>query len=204
MQVVCRVDEQAAYRRADHAAVDVGRIGRCQFGGPFARDRTAGVSEQRNLRLARQRHCRSVERGADRIEGVHPVLGARGEVGSLALGVGHDHREALREKETEDRQLDVRNDAAERQAARDRIRRLIVAIKRIVGGLVRNHLRPVAVVQRLDDGGDVYRRLSGLARRPVEQLRGLQRGRDAQHVVRNARVASTVPGATSGSGVLPE
>ena len=89
-----------------------------ELGGPLAGDRTAGVAEQRNVRVARQLDGRRVERGADRVERVHSVLGACGEVGPLTLGVRHDHREALREEQTEDRQLDVRNDSTEGQAAR--------------------------------------------------------------------------------------
>ena len=98
MQVVRRVDEHAADGRADQAGVDIGRVGRGEFGGPFARDRPAGVAEQRDVRVARESRPPSVERGADRIEGVHPVLGAGGEVGALAFGVRHDHRESLREE----------------------------------------------------------------------------------------------------------
>ena len=54
VQVVRRVDEQAAHGRADQSLVDVGRVGRGELGGPLGGERTAGVSEHRNLCVARR------------------------------------------------------------------------------------------------------------------------------------------------------
>ncbi len=48
-----------------------------------------------------------MERRAHRVQGVHSVLGACGEAGPLAFGVGHDHRVSLGEKLAEDGQLDA-------------------------------------------------------------------------------------------------
>ena len=105
----------------------------------------------------------------------------------LALSVGDDDRVPVGEERTEDPRLDVDDDSAERESARDRIRRLVVLVERVVGGLVRDRLLLVEqLARRLNDRGDVDGRGAGLAGRPVEQLRGLQQRRDAEYVVRNA------------------
>ena len=49
MQAVCRVDEHAAHRRADHARVDVGRVRRGELGGPLGGNHTAGASQPGNI-----------------------------------------------------------------------------------------------------------------------------------------------------------
>jgi hypothetical protein len=74
-----------------------------ELGGPLGGDRTAGVSEHRNLCVARETDGRRVERGTDRVERVHSVLGACGEVRPLALGVGDDDRVPVGDERTEDR-----------------------------------------------------------------------------------------------------
>lgn len=83
----------------------------------------------------------------------------------LALGVGDDDRVPLGEERTEDPELDVGDDSAERgTSARDRMRRFIILTERVVGELI----------------GDVDGRVVGLARGAIEQQRGLERRRESQ------------------------
>jgi len=183
MQIVRRVHEDTADRRADQALVDVRRVRRGQFGGPLRGNRTAGVPEHRHLRVAGDGG--RFQRGADRVEGVHPVLRARGEIRSLAFGVGNDHRVSVGEERAEHCRLDIGDDSAEPESTGDRVRRLVIAVERVIGGLVRDHFRRIELDWRLDDRGDVDRRLTGLAGRPVEQLGGLEQRREAEDVIAN-------------------
>ena len=141
VQIVRRIDQHATYGRADQVLVGVGCVGGGQLGGPLGGDRTAGISEHRHLRVVRD--GRRVERGADRIERVHSILGPRGEVGPLALGVGDDNRVPVGDERAEDRRFDVGDDAAEPKSTPNRIGRLVVAVERVVGGLIRDHPRRV-------------------------------------------------------------
>ena len=91
------------------------------------------------------------------------------------------------DERAEHRRLDIGDDSAEPESARNRIRRFVIAVERVIGGLVGDHFRLVELDRWLDDRGDVDGRFAGLAGRPVEQLSRLEQRREAEDVV--AKVA---------------
>ena len=183
VEVVGRVDEDAAHRRADQLRVDRGRVGRRQLGRPLGRDRAAGVTDQPDLLRRGEPGRRGGERRLQAVEGVDPVLGAGGEVGVLALGVGDDDGPPGEQLGPDQRRLDLGDRAAQGEPAGDRVGGLVDRVQRVVEGLVGDDLRGADAERRLQHRGDVHGRFAELRGRAIEQLHRRHRQRDADHVV---------------------
>ena len=112
-----------------------------KLGRPFARDRAAGVSEQRDLRIGGQPDVDS-ELNAARTESrvLYPYSGPAAKSARCPSVSGTITVNPWARK-TEDPGFDARNGPAECHPAGDRIRRLVTATERVVGGLKRDHLR---------------------------------------------------------------
>ncbi|HEV3048367.1 MAG TPA: hypothetical protein VGY13_13525 [Solirubrobacteraceae bacterium] len=183
VEVVGGVDERPAEGRADDLRVQFGGIGGGELGSPLGRDRAAGVADQADLARAGEPGGGGGERGAQRVERVDPVDGAGGEVGFLALGVGHHDRVAGEQRGRDDRGLDVGDQPAEAEPAGDRVGGLVFVAQRVVEGLVGDDRGRPQAHRREQHRGDVHGRLADGAGGAVEQLHGGHGQRHAGHVV---------------------
>ena len=137
VQVVRRVDEHAAHRRADDARVDVGRVGRRQLGRPLGGDRAAGVADQPDLLRARQARGGRAERRAQRVERVASrTPGRRRSPRSRPRCRGRRRSRPASSAGAISADSAVGIRPPERQPAGDRVRRLVFGVERVVEGLV--------------------------------------------------------------------